>query len=152
MSSEDEFDRLMKKIRELEKRVWDYIEGEVRRAASEIRREFESVERMLSPSWSSEGFLKPLYSIRDEGNAYAIYVDLPKADEGTIDVRFKDNKILIRARLKEKTDFSPWTGRGGEVKFTEYRDLIEVPVKHIDPSRVRIIKRRRFIKILIPKD
>jgi len=149
---EDEFEKFMRRIRELERRTWEYVERELRRAVSEVRREFESIERMLSPSWSHDGSLKPLYSVRDEGNAYAIYIDLPKADEGTIDVRFKDNKVLIRAKLKEKTSFKPWSGRGGEIGFTEYRELIEVPVKRIDPSRVKIVKKRRFVKILIPKD
>ncbi|HDD26191.1 MAG TPA: hypothetical protein ENF75_03785 [Acidilobales archaeon] len=152
MSYEDEFDRLIKRIRELEKKTWEYIESEMRRAFTEVRREFESVERMLSPSWSHDGYLKPLYSIRDEGNYYAIYIDLPRVDEGSIDVRFKENKVLIRAKLKERMKLSPWSGRGGEIGFTEYREVIEVPVSRIDPKRVKVITRKRFVKILIPKD
>ena len=149
---EREFEKLWRRVKELERRTWEYIEDEIRRTAVSIREEFESIRRMLEPSWSHEGFLRPLYTVRDEGNAYVVYIDLPKADEGTIDIRFRGNRIFVRARLKEEVVFHGWSSRGGEVRFNEYRDIIELPVRSIDPNRVKVITKRRVVKIIIPKE
>ncbi len=148
---DEEFRKMLKRMREIERRTREYIEDELRRVAEEIRSEIESVERMLSPSWSHNGYLRPLYSLRDEGSNYVLYIDLPRVDEGTIDVRFVGNKVVIKARLKEETRFTEWSGRGGEIKFNEYREVIELPVA-IDPSKVKVLTRKRVVKVIIPKE
>ncbi len=148
---DEEIRRMLKRMREIERRTREYIEDELRRVAEEIRSEIESVERMLSPSWSHNGYLRPLYSLRDEGSNYVLYIDLPRVDEGTIDVKFIGNKVVIRARLKEETRFTEWSGRGGEIKFNEYREVIELPIT-IDPSKVKVLTKKRVVKVIIPKE
>ncbi|RLG74430.1 MAG: hypothetical protein DRO14_05700, partial [Thermoprotei archaeon] len=85
------------------------------------------------------------------GNAYIIYIDLPKVDEGSIDVRFKDNLVMIRAKLKEGLTLSNWSSRGSEVRFYEYREVIELPIR-IDPEKVRVNVKRSRVQIIVPKD
>jgi HSP20 family molecular chaperone IbpA len=75
---------------------------------------------------------------------------LPKADEKTIDVRFQGNLMFLRAKLKEEVTFSGISGKGGETKFYEYREVIELPIV-VDPNKVRIDVRKGIIRILIYK-
>ncbi len=151
MPGEDEFERLWKRIREVEKSIREYVEEEFRRALEDIRSELRSIDRMLMPSWSHEGYLRPLYTVKDVGNAYVIYIDLPKVDEGSIDVRFRDNLVMIKAKLKEGLTLSNWSSRGSEVRFYEYREVIELPVR-IDPKKVRVSVKRGRVQIVVPKD
>ncbi|MCD6084878.1 MAG: Hsp20 family protein [Desulfurococcales archaeon] len=150
MSAEDEFDKLWRRIKEVERSIREYVEDEFRRALEDVRNELRSINRMLMPSWSHEGYLRPLYAVKDVGRAYIIYIDLPKVDEGTIDVRFRNNLVMIRAKLKEGLKISSWSGRGGEVKFHEYREVIELPVR-IDPSKVRVNVKRSRVQIVVHK-
>jgi len=149
-SGYDEFDRLWRRIRALERGLREYFSEELRRAVEAFREEARALDRMLSPSWSHEGYLRPLYTVRDEGSAYVVYIDLPRADEGSIDVRFRDNMVLLRARLREGTYIKGWSSRASEVRFSEYRDVIELPVR-VDPSKVKVVTRRGLVKIVIPK-
>jgi len=151
MPGEEEFERLWKRIREVEKSIREYVEEEFRRALEDIRSELRSIDRMLMPSWSHEGYLRPLYTVKDVGNAYVIYIDLPKVDEGSIDVRFRDNLVMIKAKLKEGLTLSNWSSRGSEVRFYEYREVIELPVR-IDPKKVRVSVKRGRVQIVVPKD
>lgn len=144
--AEDEFKRLLKKWEQLERSFREMIRREIER----FEKELELIKIPAPPSWSSEGVLKPLYSVRDEGDSYVIYVDIPKADEGTIEVNFVDNKIEIKARLRKEFKFENWTGRGGETTFTQYREIIELPTR-IDPQRVRVRKRKGIVEIKILK-
>lgn len=147
---DDEFEKLWRKIREVEKSIKEYIEDEIRRGFKQIKEEIRTIESMIAPSWSHEGYLKPLHTVRDEGSHYTIYVDLPRADEGSVDVRYSENKILIRARLKESMDFGEWSARAGEIRFKEYKGIIELPII-IDPAKVRIIVKKGVLKIIVPK-
>ncbi len=150
MSIEDEFERLWRRIKEIERSIREYVEEEFRKALEDIRNEIRSIDRMLMPSWSHEGYLRPLYTVKDVGNAYIIYLDLPKADEGSIDVRFKGNLIMIKAKLKEGLRLSNWSSRGSEIKFHEYREVIELPIR-IDPSKVRVSIKRGRVQIVVYK-
>ncbi|MCD6341043.1 MAG: Hsp20/alpha crystallin family protein [Desulfurococcales archaeon] len=151
MSAEDEFERLWRRVREVERSIREYVEEEFRRVLEDVRNELRSINRMLMPSWAYEGYLRPLYTVKDVGNAYIIYIDLPKVDEGSIDVRFKDNLVMIRAKLKEGLTLSNWSSRGSEVRFYEYREVIELPIR-IDPEKVRVNVKRSRVQIIVPKD
>jgi len=144
--STDEFERLWRRIKEIERRMLESFRDEEER----ILKELEDLRKALMPSWSYEGYLRPLYTIRDLGDEYVLYVDLPNADQGSIDVKFKGNTILIRAKLKMQHKFSEWSGQGGETVFTEYRDVITLPF-NIDPSCVSLRQRRGMIELRIKK-
>ena len=146
----DEFDELFRKMREFEKKLQRYIEEELTSALRELRSDLAYMENMFKPMSHYEGYLRPLYTIRDRGSYIEVYIDLPKADEKTIDIRFKDNYMFIRARLKEEVRFSGLGGRGGETKFHEYREVLELPIK-IDPDRVRLDVRKGRVKVIIYK-
>ncbi|MEL9939716.1 MAG: Hsp20 family protein [Ignisphaera sp.] len=148
--TDEEFDRLFKRIREIERSVRDLIESEFRKILEDFREDMSHFKEMMYPMWHHEGYLRPLYTIYDRGNYYEILIDLPKSDEGSIDVRFHGNTIYIRARLKEEIRFSHWSGKGGETRFHEYREVIEIPTK-IDPDKVKVLKKRGLVKILIYK-
>jgi len=147
---DEEFERLFKRIKEIERSFREYIEDEFQRIIRRLREDMIYVERMFSPMWHYEGYLRPLYSVIDKGSYYEIYIDLPKADEQSIDIRFSDNLMYIKARLKEEIKFRGLSGRGGETKFYEYREVVELPFK-VDPQKVRIFAKRGFVKVLIYK-
>ncbi len=144
--STDEFERFWRKIREIEKKMLESFREE----EEQILRELEEIRKALTPSWSYEGYLRPLYTMRDLGDEYILYIDLPNADQGSIDVKFKGNAILIRAKLKMQHRFSEWSGQGGETVFTEYRDVITLPFD-IDPNYVSLRQRKGMIELRIKK-
>ena len=146
----DEFDELFRKMREFEKKLQRYIEEELTSALRELRSDLAYMENMFKPMSHYEGYLRPLYTIRDRGSYIEVYIDLPKADEKTIDIRFRDNYMFIRARFKEEVRFSGLSGRGGETKFHEYREVLELPIK-IDPDKVRLDVRKGRVKVIIYK-
>ena len=147
---EDDFERMFRRIRAFEKGIREYIESEFRRLLNEFKEDVSHIERVFSPMWNYEGYLRPLYIVKDRGSFYEIYIDLPKVDEGSIDIKFIDNVIYIRARLREEVMFSSWSGRGGETRFYEYREAIELPIK-IDPNKVKVLTKRGMVKIIIYK-
>ena len=147
---DEEFERIFKRIREVEKRIREYMEDEIRKTMRSIREELAFAEGLFRPMWNHEGHLRPLYSINDRGSYYEILIDLPKADEKTIDVRFQGNLMFLRAKLKEEITFSGISGKGGETKFYEYREVIELPIV-VDPNNVRIDIRKGIIRVLIYK-
>jgi len=146
MSTNDEFEKFWQKIREIERKMLESLREEEER----VLKELEEVRKALTPSWSYEGYLRPLYTIRDLGDEYVLYIDLPNADQGSVDIKFKDNTILIRAKLKMQHRFSEWSGQGGETVFTEYRDVITLPF-NIDPSCVSLRQRKGMIELRIKK-
>ena len=105
---------------------------------------------MSSPSWSHRGWLRPLYSIKDLGDRLEVLIDLPSADEATIEVRASGRRVSISAKLKKETVFSDWSGRGGEVVFTEFREEITLPVDVVEePLAVDV--RRGVVRVIFKK-
>ncbi|RLG85653.1 MAG: hypothetical protein DRO39_05075 [Thermoprotei archaeon] len=147
-SPEDELEEIFRRINELRRRIESFVEEAVRRSLEGTRR--QAVEA-LRPLWSSEGVLEPLYSVRDTGREYVVYVDLPYANEGTIDVKFIGNEMVIEARLKSEVAINGWHKRYQETKFHSYRAVVKLPVAP-DPRRVRIRVRKGVIQVVIPKD
>ncbi len=105
---------------------------------------------MSAPSWSHKGWLRPLYSIRDLGDRLEILIDLPNADEATIEVRASGRKVFISARLRRETVFSDWSGRGGEVVFTEFRDEITLPTEVVE-NPLAVDVRRGVVRVIFKK-
>jgi len=126
----DEFDEFFKRMRELEKRIREYVESEIEKTLREFRDELKYMEDAFRPMWHHQGYLRPLYSIRDRGNYIEVYVDLPRADEKSLEVKFQDNYMYIKAKLREEVRFHGITGQSGETRFYEYRDVIELPLKY----------------------
>ncbi|NPA96697.1 MAG: Hsp20/alpha crystallin family protein [Crenarchaeota archaeon] len=140
----DELDRV---FREME----DYIARRLREKLAELYSEMHSLASMMSPMWHHEGYLEPLYAIKDLGTHIAIYIDLPCAEESSIDVHFIDRRrIEIRAKLRESLSFSDWSTRFSSTKFSEYRTTIALPVE-VDPSRAKVRVKRGVVEIVVPK-
>jgi HSP20 family molecular chaperone IbpA len=113
-SVDEFFKRLERKLREMEE---------------SIRKD---VEKLLSESRSEAGttriktfgeVMEPLYTMRDMGDRLIIYVDLPYASEGTIDVRFEDNKMIISAELKKTLSLNNWSERYKGIEVKQYKTL-----------------------------
>lgn len=105
---------------------------------------------MSEPSWSHKGWLRPLYTVRDLGDRIEVLVDLPSADEASIEVRASGRIVSISARLKKETVFSDWSGRGGEVVFTEFREEITLPEEVVgEPLSVDV--KRGIVRIVFKK-
>ncbi len=105
---------------------------------------------MSAPSWSHKGWLRPLYSIRDLGDRLEILIDLPSADEASIEVRASGRRVSISAKLRKETVFSDWSGRGGEVVFTEFREEITLPTEVVEEP-VAVDVRRGVVRVIFKK-
>ncbi len=148
-----EFDEINKMMRKLEKEFKELEDHIMRALRDEVRKLYEdlaSMERMFKPMWHHEGYLEPLYTIKDLGDRIVVYIDLPFAEESTIDVKFIDNKMVIRAKLKKNLSYSDWSTRFEGTSFSEYRTVIDLPIK-VSPDRVKVRAKRGVVEITIFK-
>ena len=143
---ENEFKRIIKKWEEIRRSVKELIDEEMRRLDEEV----QGFKSLIQPSWSSNGVLKPLYAMREVGNEYVIYVDVPKVDEGSINVGFMNNKIVLKANLKKEVRFKELSGTVSETSFKEYQEVIELPIQ-INPHKVRVRTKKGIIEIRVHK-
>jgi len=149
-SSEEEFDRIFRKLRSMQKRVEDVVEDIIRREVRRLSEEIHSIEGLMRPMWHREGFLEPLYTIEDAGDKYIVYIDLPYTNEQKIDVKILNDKLMIRAQLKERVDLREWHKCYGETGFNEYRIVINLP-STVNPAGAKVDVKRNMLRVIIPK-
>jgi len=130
MGFEDVFERMRKRIREL---------------IEEFELELESAKSM----WSPDGAIEPLYTINAYHDRYEILIDLPYSDLDSLSAEIRDNKLVIKCKLREELEFSSWFGGRG-VKFERYYTEIRLP-RDIVPSGISIEKDalRKIVKIVV---
>ena len=152
----EEFERIERIRRRIHRFVRELTE-EMRREFEELERGFTSVfesidsmEEMRKPMWSPSGVLEPLYRVEDLGDRYRILVDLPKANEATLEIRAYEHRIELKCKLKSAVKLESWLTRYRDVQFSEYRASIELP-EPIDPKSVQVRWRRGFAEILVNK-
>jgi HSP20 family protein len=140
-SVDEFFKRLERKLREMEE---------------SIRKD---VEKLLSESRSEAGttriktfgeVMEPLYTMRDMGDRLIIYVDLPYASEGTIDVRFEDNKMIISAELKKTLSLNNWSERYKGIEVKQYRTVIDLPFSP-NPEKTKVRVKKGVVEVTIFK-
>ncbi len=146
----DEIDKMMKKLERGFKELEDHIMRALRDEVRKLYEDLASMERMFRPMWHHEGYLEPLYAIKDLGDRIVVYIDLPFAEESTIDVKFVDDKMVIRAKLKKSLSYSDWSTRFEGTSFSEYRTVIDLPIK-ASPERVKVRAKRGVVEITIFK-
>ena len=146
----DEISEMLKKFRKELRELEDYIMRTIRDEVHRLYEDLVSMERMFRPMWHHEGYLEPLYSIKDLSDRIIVYIDLPYAEEGSIDVKFVDNKMIIKARLKDRLSYSGWSTRFERITFNEYRTVIDLPIM-IDPNKIKIRSRKGLVEITIFK-
>jgi len=140
-SVDEFFKRLERKLREMEE---------------SIRKD---VEKLLSGSRSEAGptriktfgeVMEPLYTMRDVGDRLIIYVDLPYASEGTIDVRFEDNKMIISAELKKTLSLNNWSERYKGIEVKQYKTVIDLPFSP-NPEKTKVRVKKGVVEVTIFK-
>ncbi|HID80278.1 MAG TPA: Hsp20/alpha crystallin family protein [Ignisphaera sp.] len=146
----DEISEMLRRFRREFKELEDYIMKTLRDEVYRLYEDLASIERMFRPMWHHEGYLEPLYSVKDLGDRIVVYIDLPYAEEGSIDVKFVDNKMIIKARLKDQLSYSGWGTRFERMTFNEYRTVIDLPIV-VDPNKIRIRSRKGLVEITIFK-
>ena len=65
-------------------------------------------------------------------------------------MKFIDNKMIIRAKLKRNLSYSDWSTRFEGTSFSEYRTVIDLPIK-VSPDRVKVRAKRGVVEITIFK-
>ncbi|WP_440059335.1 Hsp20/alpha crystallin family protein [Thermogladius sp. 4427co] len=133
------FKRVERRLREIE----DEFRREIRRIAEEVRG-----EHSYKPFYSET--IEPLYSMRDLGDRVIVYVDLPYASEGDIEVLFEENRLRIKALLKSKIDVGKWSERYRGVEVKQYSLVIPLPF-HPKKENTRIRVRKGVLEITIYK-
>jgi len=133
------------------------IERRMREIEDLLRREVEDLfrgsglERLRSEQGYFGESIEPLYTIRDLGDRVVVYIDMPYASEGSIEVKFQGNRMLVYAKLRSSVNPSEWAKayRGVEVK--EYRSIITLPFEpRPEGTRVRVKKGVVEVSILKP--
>ncbi len=135
-----------KELKGLHKELENFIEDEFAKIEEEVKR----VKALLEPSWSVNGVLRPLYSIRESPLEHVIYVDIPRADEGSVEVTFTGNKVRVKAKLRKEVRLEGLLGRGSETSFTHYEQVIELPFE-VDPRKVKVRVRKGVVEVRIRK-
>ena len=135
----------------------DRIERRLRRIEDEIRRSFEDLFKSFReemafhrrPSVYGE-YLEPLYTVKDLGDRIVIYIDLPYAAEGSIDVKFEGRRMYVYAKLREKLKLDEWSRRHRGLEVTEYRAAIDLPIEP-RPEKTSVRTRKGVVEITIYK-
>lgn len=142
-TSEGPFDEFLKKIERRMKEVEEALSREIERVIKELKRE-ERETRVFAES------VEPLYTIRDLGDRLVVYVDIPYADTGKVNVRFEGNVMYVKAKLRSRLDVGSWSERYRGVEVEEYNLAITLPVKP-SPEKTRIRVKRGVLEITIYK-
>ncbi len=141
-SIDEFFKRLEKKLREIE----ESIRKDVEKLLSESRSEVTGPTKIKTLG----EVVEPLYTMRDMGDRLVIYVDLPYASEGTIDVRFEDNKMIISAELKKALSLNNWSERYKGIEVKQYKTVIDLPFSP-NPEKTRIRVKKGVVEVTIFK-
>ena len=140
----------LERLRRRMMRFMEELREELEREVASILEGLENLEELRRPMWSPTGSLEPLYKIEDIGDAYRILVDLPRANEATLEVRAFERSIELRCKLKSNIRFEEWGTRYRNVQFNEYRTTIELP-ETIDPKTMKVRWKRGFAEIIVKK-
>lgn len=139
----DEFFRkLEKKLREIE----EDFKKDVKKLLNELRSEETSTTKIKGVG----EVVEPLYTMRDLGDRLVVYVDLPYASEGTIDVKFEGRKMLISAGLKKTLKLKDWSERYEGIEVKQYKTVIDLPFEP-DPKKAKIRVKKGVAEITIFK-
>lgn len=136
---DDFFKRIERKMREVE----ETVSREIERVLRELKHEREET-RIFAES------VEPLYTIRDLGNRLIVYVDIPYADAGKVNVWFEGNIMHVKAKLRSRLDVGRWSERYRGVGVEEYNLTITLPVKP-SPDRTQIRVKRGILEVTIYK-
>ena len=79
-----------------------------------------------------------------------MYIDLPFASEGTIDVKFEGRRMNVYAKLKSAIKLGEWSDRYRGIEVKEYRAAIDLPFEP-KPDRTRVRVRKGVAEIVIYK-
>jgi len=141
-SMDEFFRKLEKKLREIEE---------------DFKKDVEKLLRELRPEETSPARIKgvgevvePLYTVRDLGDRLVVYVDLPYASEGTIDIKFEGRKMLISAGLKKTLNLRDWSERYEGVEVKQYKTVIDLPFEP-DPKKTKIRVKKGVAEVTIFK-
>lgn len=142
-SSEGPLDEFLKKIERRMREVEEAVSREIERILRELKRE-ERETKIFAES------VEPLYTIRDLGDRLVVYVDIPYADTGKVDVWFEGNIMHVKAKLRSRLDVGSWSERYRGVGVEEYDLAITLPVKP-SPERTRIRVKGGVLEVTIHK-
>lgn len=138
---EEFFEKLEKRLKVLEREIMRGVEEMFKNIAipEAPRRVFEFSES-----------IEPLYTIRDLGDRIVVYIDLPYAAEGTIDVKFEGRTMYITAKLRESIKLDTWSRRFRGIEIQEYKAVIDLPIEP-KPEKTSIKTRKNVVEITIYK-
>jgi HSP20 family molecular chaperone IbpA len=142
-SSEGPLDEFLKKIERKVREVEEAIAREIEKAIKELRYE-ERETKIFAES------VEPLYTVRDLGNRLVVYVDIPYADAGKVDVWFEENVMHVKAKLRSRLDVGSWSERYRGVGVEEYDLSVTLPIKP-KPEKTRVRVKRGVLEVIVYK-
>jgi len=131
MRSYDEFDEVIKRIKETIKSLEEAVSRH---------------QRILSGD-----AIEPLYMLNEYPDRYEIIVDMPLADLDLLSIDIKGQRLLLECRLKREVRFEKWSIHRS-VGHRVYRLELHLP-PDIDAGKTEIEKytSKSMIRIKIPR-
>lgn len=131
MCSYDEFDEVIKRIKETIKSLEEAVSRHQRILGGDI--------------------IEPLYMLNEYPDRYEIIVDMPLADLDLLSIDIKGQRLLLECRLKREVRFEKWSIHRS-VGHKVYRLELRLP-PDIDAGKTEIEKyaSKSMIRIKIPR-
>lgn len=95
------------------------------------------------------GELSPPCDIAENDNEILVYIDVPGIDKNSIDVDFRNNKMVVKGTRNKPYDFD--TTRN-EIAYGNFEKRLTIPMSVTSRENVRVSLRNGVLKIRIDKE
>ncbi len=103
------------------------------------------------PSWDlSRRCLDPLVDIREAENEVLVTADLPCVDRDDIEVRVKEDELILEAKMRREMRFESWGGAHRKISFNSFRKEISLPAK-VDIDKTEAKFKNGILEVRLPK-
>ena len=108
-------------------------------------------ERKNPPSWDlNERCLDPLVDIEEGEGEVVVTADLPCVDRDDINVRVKERKLVLEAKMRREMRFETWGGAHRKVSFNSFRKEVSLPAR-VDPDKTDAKFKNGILRIEMKK-
>ncbi|BAN89547.1 Hsp20/alpha crystallin family protein [Aeropyrum camini] len=141
---DDELRRIMIRFYQALREAEETFSAMTRFAMNELK-EFEELLEKRLQEFRGEG-IEPIVSLHDLGDRIRILIDLPGMDRESLSIVVLEDRIEIRARLREHIVRRALGSLSEKYSFREYRGVYKLPAP-VEPRSVKISTRGSLIVV-----
>ncbi len=94
--------------------------------------------------------MDPLVDIREAENEVLVTADLPCVDRDDIEVRVKEDELILEAKMRREMRFESWGGAHRKISFNSFRKEISLPAK-VDIDKTEAKFKNGILEVRLPK-